>query len=51
MASLKIPAIVAIGVLAVLLRAAKFSHSPAALFIAVFLWLFGVIIFFAILRK
>ena len=51
MASLKIPAVVAIGVLAVLLRAAKFSHNPAAFFIAVLLWLLGVLIYLAILKK
>jgi hypothetical protein len=51
MASLKMPGIVAIGVLAVMLRAAGFSHNPAAYFVAVLLWLLGVIIFFTILKK
>jgi len=51
MASLKMPGIVAIGVLAVMLRAAAFSHNPAAYFVAGLLWLLGVLIFFTILKK
>ncbi|HET6465410.1 MAG TPA: hypothetical protein VFH55_07365 [Nitrospiria bacterium] len=43
--------IVAVGVLAVLLRAAAFMHHPAAYVVAVLLWLFGILIFFAVLRK
>jgi hypothetical protein len=50
-ASLKMPGIVAIGVLAVMLRAAAFTHNHAAYFAAVLLWLLGVIIFFIILKK
>jgi hypothetical protein len=51
MASLKVRSIVAVAVLAVLLRAAAFMHHPAAYFVAVLLWLFGILIFFALLRK
>lgn len=51
MASLKMPGIVAIGVLAIMLRAAAFLHNPAAYFVAVLLWLLGVLIIFTILRK
>jgi hypothetical protein len=51
MASLKMPGLVAIGVLAILLRAAAFLHNPAAYFVAVVLWLFGVIVIFSVLRK
>ncbi|HUK56306.1 MAG TPA: hypothetical protein VLY20_06580 [Nitrospiria bacterium] len=50
-ASLKGPWIVAVGVLAVLLRAAAFLHNPAAYGVAVFIWLLGVLVFFAVLRK
>jgi len=51
MASLKMRSIVAVGVLAVLLRAAAFMHNHAAYFVAVLLWLFGILIFFVVLRK
>lgn len=51
MASLKVPGLVAIGVLAVMLRAAAFVHNPAAYFVAVVLWLLGVLIIVLILRK
>jgi len=51
MASLKMPALVAIGVLAILLRAAAFLHNPAAYIAAVVLWLVGIIIIFPALRK
>jgi hypothetical protein len=51
MASLKMRSIVAIGVLAVLLRAAAFMHHPAAYVVAVLLWVFGILIFLAGLRK
>jgi hypothetical protein len=51
MASFKMPGLVAIGVLAVMLRAAAFLHNPAAYFIAVLLWLVGVLIVFPLLRK
>ena len=49
--SLKVPGIVAIGVLAIMLRAAAFLHNPAAYFVAVLLWLVGVLIIFTVLRK
>lgn len=51
MASLKMPGIVAIGVLAIMLRTAAFLHNPAAYFVAVLLWLLGVLIILTILRK
>jgi hypothetical protein len=51
MASLKMPVLVAIGVLAILLRAAAFVHHPAAYVVAVVLWLLGVLMIFPNLRK
>jgi len=51
MASLKMPVLVALAVLAVLLRAAAFLHNPAAYLIAVLLWVAGVFIIFPVLRK
>jgi hypothetical protein len=51
MASLKMRSVVAIGVLAVLLRAAAFVNHPAAYVVAVLLWLFGILIFVAVLGK
>ena len=44
-------AIVAVGVLAVLLRTARFSHHPGGYAVAIVAWMFGVLIFFVMLRR